>query len=326
MAFTASYDSPAAPSTGGAVGNFEDLHDLITILAPEETPFSSLAAKKTAKATNHEWTIDQLADAESTGVLESSDVATFDDKFVDQLRIGNTVQGFRRSYGTSVVQDAVSSVQANYANASVKAIREIKRDQEKALLSTQDKQTASGSAKSLMRGFSKYVSTSAGSDIPSLYAPAAAQTLTVGGTFTEVLLNAMLGSMYNTSGSLSNVTMIADTNVRTDVSDFMRTGGSSDPRRYNVPGTGREVTLAVDVYNSDFGIVNIVNSNPDCSPDTTNRDTAQVVNFDYVGLATLIPLSASELEDGGAGRRGYCQLWSTLEMLHPQAHGAISLA
>jgi len=326
MAFTASYDNPAAPSTGGAVGNFEDLHDLITILAPEETPFSSLAGKKTAKATNHEWSIDQLSDPVSDGVLESSDVASFDDKFADQLRIGNTVQGFRRSYGTSVVQDAVSSVQANYANASVKAIREIKRDQEKALLSTQDKQTASGSAKSLMRGFSKYVSTSPGSDIPSLYSPAAAQTLTIGGTLTEVLLNAMLASMYNVSGTLNNVTMIADTNVRIDVSDFMRTGGSTDNRQYTVPGTGREVTLAVDVYNSDFGTISLVSGNPDTSPDTTNHDIGSLVNFDYVSLATLIPLTASELEDGGAGRRGYCQLWSTLEMLHPQAHGAISLA
>ncbi len=325
MAFSASYDNPAAPSTGAGTGNFEDLHDLVTILAPEETPFTSLCAKNTAKATNHEWTIDKLADPVSDGVLESSDVASFDDKFADQLRIGNTVQGFRRSYGTSVVQDAVSSVQANFANASVKAIREIKRDQEKAALGNQDKVTGSGSAKALMRGFHKYVSTSPGSDIPSTYAPAAEQTITA--AITEANLNAMLASMYNVSGSLNNVTMIADSEVRLSVANFMRTGGSAnDMRRYNVPGTGREISLAVDVYNSDFGVVSIVNSNPSTSYDTTNRDTAAVVNFDYVGLATLIPLSASELEDGGAGRRGYCQMWSTLEMLHPQAHGSYSLA
>ena len=325
MAFTASYDNPSAPQGGGAVGNFEDLHDLVTILAPEETPFTSLAAKNSASSTNHEWVIDRLADPVADGVLESSDVSSFDDKFIDQVRIGNTVQGFRRSFGTSVVQDAVSSVQANYANASVKAIREIKRDQEKAALSANDKVTGSGAAKSLMRGFSKYVSTSPGSDIPSKYAPAAAQTITA--AITEANLNAMLASCYNVSGKLNNVTMIADSNVRLSVANFMRTGGSAnDMRRYNVPGTGREISLAVDVYNSDFGTINIVSGNPQCSPDATNLDTAQVVNFDYVGLATLIPLSTAELEDGGAGRRGYCQMWSTLEMFHPQAHGSFSLA
>jgi len=325
MAFTASYDNPASdPRQGGGVGNFEDLHDLVTILAPEETPFSSLAPKNQAKATNHEWTLDKLSDPVSDGVLESDDVSSFDDKFADQLRLGNTVQGFRRAYGTSVVQDAVSSVQANYANAAVRCVREIKRDQEKAALSAQDKVTGSGSAKALMRGFSKYISTSPGSDIPSDYAPAAAQTIT--GAITEANLNSMLASMYNEAGQLSNVTMIADSNVRLSVANFMATNGSTDKRRYNVPGTGREVSLAVDVFNSDFGSVNIVSSNSACSPDSTNLDTAQLVNFDYIGMATLIPLSQTELEDAGAGRRGFCQLWSVLEMFHPKAHGSYSLA
>jgi len=122
------------------------------------------------------------------------------------------------------------------------------------------------------------------------------------------------------------VTMIADSNVRLSVANFMATNGSTDKRRYNVPGTGREVSLAVDVFNSDFGSVNIVSSNSACSPDSTNLDTAQLVNFDYIGMATLIPLAQTELEDAGAGRRGFCQMWSTLEMFHPQAHGSYSLA
>lgn len=46
----------------------------------------------------------------------------------------------------------------------------------------------------------------------------------------------MLASMYNVSGSLNNVTMIADSEVRLSVANFMRTGGSAnDMRRYNVP-------------------------------------------------------------------------------------------
>ena len=327
MAFSASYDNPAAPSSGAAVSNREDLTDLLSMLSPQDTPFVSLCPKRKAKATNHEWTIDSLASPDTSGVLEAQDVSTFDDKFANKLRIGNVIQGFRRSFGTSVVQDAVSSVQSNFAQASVKSIRELKRDMEAAISSGNDKVVGSGSAKAQLRGMFKYVSTSPGSDIPSLYTPASAQVISnpASNILTEALLNSALASCYNTSGVLNNVTMIADTGVREDVADFVRTGGSTDSRQYNINGTAKTVTLAVDVYNSDFGKINVVNSNPDTSADSTNHDRALIVNLDYVGLASLIPLRQEELENQGAGRRGYAEAWATLECLQPQAHASVDL-
>jgi hypothetical protein len=327
MAFSASYDNPAAPSTGAGVSNREDLTDLLSMLSPQDTPFVSLAPKRKAKATNHEWTIDSLASPDTSGVLESADVTSFDDKFENKLRIGNVIQGFRRSFGTTVVQDAVSSVKSNFAQASVKAVRELKRDVEAAISSANDKTVGSGSAKAILRGMFKYVSTSPGSDIPALYTPAAAQVISspASNILTEALLNSALASMYNVSGTLNNVTMIADTGVRSDVADFVRTGGSTDSRQYNISGTAKTVTLAVDVYNSDFGRINIVNSNPDCSADSTNNDRALIVNLDYVGLANLIPLRSETLENQGAGKRGFTETWATLECLQPQAHASVDL-
>ena len=327
MAFSASYDDPAAPSTGAAVSNREDLTDLLSMLSPQDTPFVSLCSKRKAKATLHEWSIDSLASPDTSGVLEAQDVSTFDDKFANKLRIGNVIQGFRRSFGTSVVQDAVSSVQSNFAQASVKSIRELKRDMEAAISSGNDKVVGSGSAKAQLRGMFKYVSTSPGSDIPALYTPASAQVISnpASNILTEALLNSALASMYNTSGVLNNVTMIADTGVREDVADFVRTGGSTDSRQYNINGTAKTVTLAVDVYSSDFGRINVVNSNPQTSADSTNHDRALIVNLDYVGLASLIPLRQEELENQGAGRRGYAEAWATLECLQPQAHASVDL-
>lgn len=245
MAFSASYDSPAAPQTGAAVSNREDLTDLLSMLSPQDTPFVSLCPKRSAKATNHEWSIDSLGAVDTSGVLESADVSSFDDKFANKLRIGNVVQGFRRSFGTSVVQDAVSSVKSNFAQASVKAVRELKRDMEAAISSANDKVVGSGSAKALLRGMFKYVSSSPGSDIPALYSPAAAQTISspASNILTEALLNSALASMYNVSGTLNNVTMIADTAVRSDVADFIRTGGSTDSRQYNIPDHSTEARI-----------------------------------------------------------------------------------
>ena len=51
MAFSNTYDTT---NTGSAVSNKESLTNVLTILAPEETPVLSLAQKGSAKAVLHE--------------------------------------------------------------------------------------------------------------------------------------------------------------------------------------------------------------------------------------------------------------------------------
>ena len=58
MAFSNTFD---ATNPGSAVSNREDLTDVLTILAPEETPILSSANKERASATNVEWTVDSLS-------------------------------------------------------------------------------------------------------------------------------------------------------------------------------------------------------------------------------------------------------------------------
>lgn len=57
MAFSNTYDTT---NPGSAVSNREDLTDVLTILAPEETPVLSSASKSKATATYVEWTVDSL--------------------------------------------------------------------------------------------------------------------------------------------------------------------------------------------------------------------------------------------------------------------------
>ena len=58
MSFSNTFDTT---NTGSGVSNREDLTDVLTILAPEETPILSSANKERATATNVEWTVDSLA-------------------------------------------------------------------------------------------------------------------------------------------------------------------------------------------------------------------------------------------------------------------------
>jgi len=232
MAFSSSYDNPAAPGTGSAVSNREDLTNLLTQMDPTSTPLTSLAPKRKAKATNHEWTCDGLASVDFTGIAEGSDITSFDDKFENRARLGNRIQGFRRDYMVSQVQQAVSSVGANTSAAKVKSLRELKRDIEAAIGSANDKQTGSGSAVSLMRGLTDWIDSAGPSDVPSAYRTSSNQIITKSNAdVTEEDLNTALASMYNVSGNLQNVTCVADTKVRESISQLIRTGANNDTQR-----------------------------------------------------------------------------------------------
>ena len=69
MSFSNTFDTT---NTGSAVSNREDLTDVLTILAPEETPVLSSASKQKASATFAEWTVDKLNAPVTTGVSEGA--------------------------------------------------------------------------------------------------------------------------------------------------------------------------------------------------------------------------------------------------------------
>ncbi len=62
--------------------------DVLTILAPEETPILSSANKQKASATKVEWTVDALSAPSTVGIAEGADVTTFTDQFAGRARLG----------------------------------------------------------------------------------------------------------------------------------------------------------------------------------------------------------------------------------------------
>ncbi len=60
--------------TYSAIGNREDLTNIIYNISPTETPFMVAIGKSKAKATKHEWQIDSLASASTTNAQLEGDV------------------------------------------------------------------------------------------------------------------------------------------------------------------------------------------------------------------------------------------------------------
>ena len=328
MAFSNTYDTT---NTGSGVSNREDLTDVLTILAPEETPILSSANKQKASATKVEWTVDALSAPSTAGIAEGADVTSFTDQFAGRARLGNRVQKFRRDYKVSDLQEAVDSVgPAKVAQAEAKAIRELKRDIEASLASANTQTTEDGAgAVNRLGGLGDWIQNAAGSaNVPTAFrTPATSIADVTDGTFAETELNALISSIFKVTGSTNNLMLVADTALRQDISDFARIGGASGDsvRSVNYGGESGTIKLSVDLYQSDHGIVSVVNANPDCMP--TQAGTAgmagYLVNPEYYGVHELIPMGSSRLPNLGGGERGFVDCALTLGVYHPGAHGKI---
>ena len=331
MAFSNTYDTT---NTGSAVSNREDLTDVLSILAPEETPILSSLNKQKANATFVEWTVDSLADPVTAGIREGADVGTFTDKFAGRARLGNYVQKFRRDFQVSDLQEAVDSVgPAKIAQAEAKSIRELKRDIEATLASANDRAVEDGSSTAYaLRGLGDWLDSAGPSDVPAGFRTPAASIYTAAeaaaAEFGEEALNDIITSIFEQTGSTNDLMLIADTGLRRVIADFARTSGSSDNsvRNVNYDGGSGQITLRVDMYESDHGMVSIVNGNPSCMPNfggNTSNSSGYLINPEYAGIHELIALGSTRLPNQGGGERGYVDCALTLGVYHPQAHGLI---
>jgi len=324
MAFSNTYDTT---NLGSAVSNREQLLDVLTILAPEETPVLSSAPKTKASATFTEWTVDSLSAPSTAGIAEGADVTSFTDKFAGRARLGNYVQKFRRDFMVSDLQNVVDSVgPAKIAQAEAKAVREIKRDIEATLMSNNARSAEDGSGTPYkLRGLGAWIDSAGPADVPAAYRTPSG-SIYASTAFDEKVFNDLITSIYRVTGSTNNLTLVADTALRRKISDFARTSASSDysVRAVNMESGSATIKLTVEMYQSDHGLVSVVNMNPDCAPDTTNKDTGYLINPEYYGVAELIPLGSTRLPNLGGGERGYVDATLTLLVKHPAAHGKIT--
>jgi hypothetical protein len=323
--------NPSAPSAtsgqGSAVLNRESLDDQLTVLEPQQTPVQAMLAKGTAKSTFEEWGIDSLSTPSTEGVSEDADVTSYDDKFANVARVGNYVQKFRRTYKVTEEQNAVDSAgPLNLVKAESKAMLEIKRDIEAAILSDNEMQAQTGAGVPYkMRGLGKWIlnSAQAVNPVPSDYRTPTGSILAAAPT--EITLNDVLASIFTESGEAEGLTMVAGTTVRKRVAEFTRTDNNASETVYNVTqeAKSKTVTLSVQLFESDFGFVRLVNGNPACMPSAA---TAYILNPKYLELRTLkgLGLRSERQENAGSGERGYVAANVTLVCKQPQAHGKIS--
>ena len=224
--------------TYSAVGNREDLSDIITNIAPTETPLFSMFGKTKAKSTYHEWLEDDLTPPAANAKVEGADYTI--DTPTTRVRKGNYTQIFSKGYGVSGTQEAVlkAGMKSELAYQMGKASKELGRDVEYAYINNITADPGSATTARQMGGIQAFVATN---------------ILANGGTpraLTETLLNDALQLAWEAGGSPDCV-VVNGTNKRT-ISSF--TAGTTK----QVYAKDKRLVASVDVYESDFGIVMII--------------------------------------------------------------------
>ena len=312
--------------------NREDLSDILTILEPERTPLLSLAKKGKANGTFFEWQTDELSTPAFAGVLEGADETSFTNQVANRAKLGNHVQVFRQNYQVSNIQELVdvAGVDSEFANAEGKAVRQMKRDIEAALCSSQNRDQDDGTNPYKTRGMFKWLGEGGQpSDVPAAYQSVASVTLG-GDAFTEANMNGLLQDLYEANGMPGGqLTLIAGPTLKRDISNFARQEGTTTALNFQVtqPAESKSISLVVNLYDGDFGSVAVVPSlflNRTSGSDTVDTNAGLLIDPEYIAVNMLKAESSSELENKGGGRRGFCETIAGLACLAPKAHGKIN--
>lgn len=317
-------------TTYNSIGNREHILDYLTVVEPEETPkLSSFSKGPTPKAMLVEWQADDLDAASFAGVPEGEDVSTFNFQGDGRALLSNRMHKFRDHWQVTTEQEAISTagVPSEVAYAKAKSMKQLKRSIEAAIGADQEAVAGGGGAAYKMRGMAKWLDAT-NTEIPAAYRMPAASLGTTS-SLTEAALNVVLQSVYEQNGVRKTFRLFCGPTLKGKISGFTRAEGTTTATPYVVSqgADSNKVTFNVMRYEGDFGSVDLV---PDLWQERStgvkaiaaaSREAGLLIDPSLVSIGYLEQPFAKELDDNGAGRRGYCEAIVTLLVKNPLGLG-----
>lgn len=304
-------------STYDAIGNREDLSNVIYDISPTQTPFISSIAHVPANATNHEWQTDKLAAAATNAVIEGNDATTT--AAIPTTRRGNQTQISDKVPRVTRTQRQVDSAgrgdELDYQ--IMKSGKELKRDMEFALLDNNQKVVGSESAARELAGAPAWIFTNtANVGVGGVNPTGDGTDARTDGTqtvLTEADLKLVLAGCWDEGGEPDTI-MTGSFNKQA-MSSFVG-GGTSGPAQRTVNGT--RVETAIDIYVSDFGSLAVVPNRFMRARDMLVLDT------DMWAMATLAEFQENEIAKTGDSDRVQLLSEYTLVARNEAASGIVA--
>jgi hypothetical protein len=302
-----------------AVGNREDLSDIIFDVSPTETPILTAIKKGKAKNTLHEYQTDALASAAANAAIEGDD-NTAANAVTATTRLTNQTQILKKGVVVSGTQEKGmdhAGVKSEMAYQEARRMKEIKLDCEFAILDNGialGNAAVAGSASTAreMGSLSTYITSNVSLGSGGAVSSGDGSDLLTAGTdrdLSEALLTTVLSSAWNNGGDPSMLAVSATNKGK--VSDF--SGGST---RYIDTDT-KQLVHSIDVYVGDFHTLKVV----PCRQ--LVGDNVYAIDPSYLSLAELRPLQSYDLAKTGDNFKREMVWEATLEVCNEKAHGMI---
>jgi hypothetical protein len=289
----------SAVKTYDAIGNREDLTDIVSVITRHETPLYSTLQKVSAREVLHEWQTDTLSTGSSNAAIEGAD---FSFAIPDaRTRLNNNTQIFTKSLEVSETQRAVSvaGLDDEFAYQMEKRMKEIATDIEKQLITGTGNSGASGTAREL-KGILAWITTNVETG-----------TGTASEALTEDMYNDLLQTIWS-AGGRPDYTYVNGFQKR-KISSF-----ATSNQRYLEVSEDAKLINKVAVYESDFGMQRI-----ELDPFMTTSVVA-ALQRDLWAVAQLRPLKVVDVATVGDAKRGALVAELTLEAHNEAGSGQIT--
>ena len=345
---------PAQALDRTGIGNKarEDLGDIIYDISPTECPFTMLVGRTDADQDAHEWLTDSLAAAVSNNKHVDGDDFSAEG---DSAQVGSGFDGVAITAGSRIGnhcqisrKDIVTTRRANLVRKAgrrsetgyqiAKAGRELKRDVEASCLANnaavQGTTSVAGQAGSYLvwmrNNSSRYniLSGTDGADPAALVSgfPTGTAATDAGKVraASEVDILDVIGDCYIEGGDID--TMLMHPTVKQKFSRYMFDPGSTNVGRIATPfqdhgkspKAGITAVGAVDVYVSDFGVIDVI-------PDRFMR-TRDILIFEAAmwALSYLDPYQQFDIARTGDSEKRVLLVDWTLEARNPDSSGIVA--
>lgn len=242
-----------------AVGNREDLDNIVSRITPSDTPIYSMIGKDKATNTRPEWEIDTLRAPAANAQLEGDEYSF--SAITVPTRVSNRTQIFREGWVVSKTQEAIDNAGSieKIAEQKVKSGIQVRKDIELSIVSN----TASVAGATRVSGglpswITSNVSRGSGGSNGGYSSGTGLTVAATNGTlrtWTKAMLDTVMQSCYTSGADVTDVvlspylksvfvTFMSDTNVAAF--------------RYSADGKGKNTIVGTaDIYEGPFGKVTV---------------------------------------------------------------------
>lgn len=290
-------------AAGVGLQNREDLQDFITNISPTETPFISGIGQTQASAVQHEWLEHSLAAATNTTAVVEGNESAFATP-TTLTRTVNVTQINEKTVAISGTQDRVNKagMGTELAYRVMLLTKEIKRDMETTALQNTagDYNTGATNAARRCKGFEAFVTTNTSQIV--------ATTSTASDVVTAV--NSELSNVWTAGGNPDTILCNA---ANKQLLSSATTGVTK-----NLDANDRRFVNAIDVYESDFGIMKVIPDRFD------NTQSWKLIESGLWKMATLRPLTVAPLAKSGDTTKRLLNIEWTLECRAENGNGMVT--